>query len=66
MNKRTLKGAAIVVVLGTVFQFGGCLGGKWWRQSLWDAVGYAGTELVLDNDMLFDIFEDDGNNTLGF
>lgn len=65
MNKKALKGAAVVAVLGAVFQFGGCLGGNWWKQTLWTTVGYSGLEFVLDNDTVFDVFEDDGNNLAG-
>ncbi len=65
MGTKGLKGIALLAVLGTVFQFGGCLGGKFWRDTIWSAVGYTGFEFVLDNDSVLDIFEDDGNNVLG-
>lgn len=65
MSKKTFKGLAVAAVLGVVFQFGGCLGGNWFRQTLWDTVNYVGIEYVLDNDMVFDLFEDDGNNVAG-
>ncbi|MGB2985238.1 MAG: hypothetical protein WBE26_05090 [Phycisphaerae bacterium] len=58
MRKKTLKGAALAAMAGTMLQFGGCLGDSWWGRILWDGVIYAGYEYVLDNDGVFDLFED--------
>ena len=58
MGKKLAKGALPAVVMGAVLQFGGCTSVSWWTQALWTAAGYAGLELVLDNDSVFDLFED--------
>jgi hypothetical protein len=50
------KGAALAILSGATL-FGGCLGLNWQRL-LWDTAIYAGTEFVLDNDGVFDLFED--------
>jgi hypothetical protein len=54
MGKKTLKGAALAAVLGTVLQFGGCIS---WQTLMASAATYAGLEFVLDNDGVFDLFE---------
>jgi len=59
MRKKTLKAAAAATLAGMLFQFGGCLGGGGqWGRFLWDGALYAGWEFLLDNDGLFDLFED--------
>jgi hypothetical protein len=55
MGKKTMKGAALAAVLGTVLQFGGCFN----LQTLFaSAATYATLEFVLDNDGVFDLFAD--------
>ena len=51
------KGAALAALSGATL-FGGCLGDLNWQRLLWDTAIYAGTEWVLDNDGVFDLFED--------
>lgn len=61
MGKKTVvKSAALALLIGSAFQFGGCLGGKFWRTTFWDTVGHTTLEYILDNDAVFDLFEDDG------
>ncbi len=60
MLNRMKKGAAVAALAGTMLFGSGCLGfgDSWWGRLLWDTVQYAGTEFVLDNDAVFDLFED--------
>lgn len=53
MRKKTMKVAALLACAGTVFQFGGCLG-----NILPSALTYGVLEFALDNDGIFDLFED--------
>ena len=57
-----MKVAALAALVGTVFQFGGCLGGNWQR-ILWTAAISQGAEWVLDNDGVFDLFDDGDRDT---
>ena len=55
---------AVVSLLGSAF-LGGCLGGwggGWWDDLFYDMAVYAGQEFLLDNDAVFDLWED-GNVT---
>jgi hypothetical protein len=54
--RKMKKGALLAALAGTTL-FGGCLGGWNWQRILWDTAIYAGTEFVLDNDGVFDLFE---------
>jgi hypothetical protein len=57
MGKKTMKAAAVVALLGTVLQFGGCINsivGKIFGQAL----GYVGLEFLTDNNGVFDLFTD--------
>ena len=65
MGKKTMKGAAIAALLGSVLQFGGCFGNSWWGRILGDAALSAAYEFIWDNDGILDLFEDDGNNVPG-
>ena len=57
MGKKTMKAAAVVALLGTVLQFGGCIGQIF--NTFWQGLpGYVVTEFVLDNDGVFDLFAD--------
>jgi hypothetical protein len=58
MAKKTIKGAALASVLGMVFQFGGCLSSDLMTRVFWTTAGYSGLEFILDNDAVFDLFED--------
>jgi len=57
MGKKTVKAAAAIALLGTVLQFGGCVGQIW--NAFWQGLpGYLLTEFVTDNDAVFDLFAD--------
>lgn len=61
-----VKAAALAGVGGSMLMMDGCWfgggGSGWWRQLLWQgAIGVA-TEFVLDNDSVFDLFQDDFGN----
>ena len=60
MKGKLTRSAFLAATLGCVFQFGGCLGtGKGFvRNVLFGTVGYSTLELLLDNDAIFDLFED--------
>ncbi len=55
---RNMKKSAALAALTGVTLFIGCLGNIGWKRLLWDTALYAGTEFVLDNDGVFDLFED--------
>lgn len=55
MSKRSLKVTMMVTMIGTMCQFGGCIG-----QLLPDILLNAATELLWDSDAVFDFFGDDG------
>lgn len=58
MGKKLMKGGLLAALLGTAFQWGGCLNGNsWWSRAFWTAAGYTGLEFVTDNDGVFDLFE---------
>ena len=61
MTKRMLKGAMVVAACGTMFHSAGCLGsvGKWIWEGVAGALPYVAYEFVLDNDAVFDLFQDD-------
>ena len=54
---RKMKKTALLAALSGATLFGGCLGGWNWQRILWDTAIYAGTEFLLDNDGVFDLFE---------
>jgi hypothetical protein len=60
MRSKTLKGAVLAMVAGSTFGFfGGCLDrDRFLGSILVDGAIYAGMEFVLDNDTVFDLFED--------
>lgn len=62
MRKKTLKSAAMVVTTGMLFHSIGCLnwGGwtKWAGPILYDGALNVAWEYVLDQDGVFDLFED--------
>ncbi len=53
MSRKTIKGAMLIALFGTVCQFGSCL-----TKGLLSAVNYAGLEFVLDNNQVIDLFTD--------
>ncbi len=57
MGKKTMKVAAMAVILGTVLQFGGCVG-RIFQNVLSTSVTYGILEFVTDNDGVFDLFAD--------
>lgn len=57
MNSSKMKKTALVALLGGTILGGGCLGLNW-KQLLWTTAVYGVTEFVLDNDGVFDLFED--------
>lgn len=57
MRKKSFKVAALLACAGTVFQLGGCLGGIV-QASIQGLPGTILSEFLLDNDALFDLFED--------
>jgi hypothetical protein len=64
MSRKVLKSAALLLVLGSVFQFGSCLGGDWWRLGLRNAATYTALEFVLDNNGVIDLFSDGATQAL--
>ena len=58
MRKKTLKGAALAALAGTILGFGGCLGGGMWGKVVWDGVLDVAWDYVLDNDAIYDLVED--------
>lgn len=58
MARKFTKGALLAALLGTSFQWFGCLGNNWWSRAFWGTVSYVGLEFVTDNDGVFDLFED--------
>ena len=53
-----MKKGAMLALLSGLTLFGGCLGGFGWQKVFWATAIYAGQEFVLDNDGVFDLFED--------
>jgi hypothetical protein len=51
------KGAVLAFLAGATMLSGGCLN---WQRILVDTAIYAGTEFLLDNDGVFDLFPDGG------
>jgi hypothetical protein len=58
MAKSTLRGMALIALLGTVCQFGSCL-----TKSLSNAISLSGLEYVLDNNAVLDLFPDGAGMT---
>jgi hypothetical protein len=56
MTKKVLKGAMLAAACGTMMQWFGCLN---WNRIIQDGLYYVGYEFVLDNDAVFDLFQDD-------
>jgi hypothetical protein len=57
MGKKTVKATAAIALLGTVLQFGGCIG-QVFQQALAGIPVYLVSEFLLDNDGVFDLFAD--------
>lgn len=63
-TNKALKCVASVAVLGTCFQFGGCgWGGGLWNTFLGALPAAVAAEFLLDNDAVFDLFEDGATAT---
>lgn len=58
MKINKTKAIALATLAGGTVLGGGCLGGLPWQQLLWGAAVQQGFEFVLDNDAVFDLFED--------
>ncbi|UCE59090.1 MAG: hypothetical protein JSU63_16800 [Phycisphaerales bacterium] len=60
MKKNKVKATSLALLAGgAAFGGFGCLSNdSWWGKLLWDGVMYAGYEFVLDNDAVFDLWED--------
>lgn len=61
MGKRLMKVGAILAAGSVMLGWGGCLGGgnSWWGRIASDVALNVATEFVLDNDAVFDLFQDD-------
>jgi hypothetical protein len=57
MKSKTVKRFVMVALTGTLLQFGGCLG-TWFSAALQGLPGTILAEFLLDNDSIFDLFED--------
>lgn len=65
MAKKSVKVSLLVAVCGGMAAFGGCLPSGWWQTALWDGALDVGWSFLLDNDAVFDLFQDDfGTGTL--
>lgn len=62
MRNKKMTGAALAAMSGGMILAGGCLGSIPWQQIIWGTALYAADEFLLDNDGVFDLFED-GNVT---
>jgi hypothetical protein len=60
MRNKRMKSVALIVLCGMVFGgWWGCLGlGSWPGRIIWDGALDQGWDLVLDNDGVYDSFED--------
>ena len=63
MLNRMKKGAAVAALAGSMLFGGGCLNAGWWWNAIEIAAVASATEFVLDNDTVFDLFEDGGTGT---
>lgn len=59
-SKRIVRATLFAAMIGTSFQFFGCLsaGDSFWTRAFWTTVGFTSFEFVTDNDAVLDIFED--------
>ncbi len=58
MGRKLMMGAA-VVASGGMLLGGGCFGNKFWKKLAWEGATFTAFEFVLDNDAIFDLFQDD-------
>lgn len=57
MSKKTMKTTALILMAGTTFQLGSCIGSA--LGALWQTLPITLlTEFVLDNDSIIDVFGD--------
>ena len=59
MRSKSLRGAVISAIVGSMFLATGCLGGKWFDRIVTDALLSGAYELIWDNDAILDFFGDD-------
>jgi hypothetical protein len=57
-SKRAMRSAAFAVLLSSIFAFNGCLSADFFKRTLESTVTYGALEFLLDNDTVFDLFED--------
>lgn len=62
MKNSKVKALALATLTGGTL-FGGCLGGWSWQRLFWETALYAGSEFVLDNDAVVDLFDDGDRDT---
>lgn len=58
--KKKMKTAAVAGLAGTILATGGCLGNINWTQLLINSAITQAWEFVLDNDAVYDLWEDGG------
>ncbi len=57
-SKRAMRSAGFAVLLSSIFAFNGCLSADFFKRTLESTVTYGALEFLLDNDTVFDLFED--------
>jgi len=63
MKKKIRRSLIAVMMLGSTLAFNGCLSADFFKRTLEATVTYGALEFLLDNDAVFDLFED-GATTL--
>ncbi len=63
MKKKIRRSLIAVMMLGSTLVFNGCLSTDFFKRTLEATVTYGALEFLLDNDAVFDLFED-GATTL--
>lgn len=48
MRKRTIKGAALLAIVGTTIGWSGCLSGVTWKRAAWEVGSYGLLEFLTD------------------
>ena len=59
MGKKMLKSSVIVATSGAMLGGFGCLSDSWWGVVLQDGFMDTAWDFLLDNDSVFDLFQDD-------
>ena len=63
MKKKMTRSLIAVTLLGSTMAFNGCLSAHFFKRTLEAAVTHTAIEFLIDNDSVFDLFED-GATTL--